>query len=227
MNPSTPNVILNSLTPLAAEAMTEAPFTTATQAWQWATEVLRRRRLPPTSPAWRDDTSITPHQRQVMQAELPCINLAAEATQVAAVWGKRFNPSLPQGAAERYALAQRIQAAVLALPPAEATLLQLWAWGDWENETRLRQAQLQQEIARRHGMRVRLCYRYSATQLAHIMGCSKAQAWRRVRAALAALSKNLQSQRIVGVVAVPSMPKAHTPTPVTKRPVRVAQFKQG
>lgn len=197
-----------------------APFETAAQAWLWATEVLRRRRLAPSSPAWRDDIAITSIQRSHMHAELARQNIAQEVEEVAGAWHGRFRNLLPATGAERYALAQAIQTAVLAQPAEASKLLQAWAWGDWADDARLRAALAMQEKARREGLRVRLSYRYSAQQLGIILGCNKVQAWRKLNAALKGLEKTLVMQQIVEGTDVPVSRPA---TPV--RRVEVGVFK--
>jgi hypothetical protein len=189
--------ILTRLKPHEVDSHPEAPFTTAGEAWLWATEVLRRRRLPSTSPMWRDSA---PAPRGWKKEEPSPLNLMAEATQVAENWGKRWRAGLPHDAEGRQSLALQIQLAADAVRTTNAEaahILTLWAWGDWADEARLRGALAVQEKARREGMRVRLSYRYSSAQLASLLGLSKTAAWRKLHAALAMLEKELQAHRLV------------------------------
>jgi hypothetical protein len=198
----------------------EAPFETAAQSWLWATEVLRRKRLPVSSPAWRDGVCMTAAQRVTMLAEETKQRAATEMEQETHAWHGMFKQRLPKTPAERYAMAQRIQAAVQSLPEAHRAILMHWAWGDWADEARLRAALAVQEKARREGKRVRLSYRYSAQQLGGILGCSKVQAWRKLNAAMKVLEKTLVAQQIVEGNEVPV---SQSPAPV--RRVEVGVFK--
>lgn len=198
-----------------------APFDTSAQSWLWATEVLRRKRLPLSSPAWREDVCMTAVQRVTMLAEEAKQRAFTEMEQETNAWHGTFKQRLPQIPAERYALAQRIQAAVQSLPEAYRAILMDWAWGDWANEARLRAALAVQEKARREGKRVRLSYRYSAQQLAGLLGCSKVQAWRKLNAAMKKLEAKLQE---IGVVHVADVPAAKAVKPQQR--VERQAFKQ-
>ena len=181
----------------------DAPFDTAAQAWAWATEVLRRKRLPISSPAWRGNVSLTAAQRMTMLAEEAKQRSFISSEEEARTWHASFKQKLPHTSAERYALAQRIQAAVKALPAAHSCVLIHWAWGDWADDARLRAALAVQEKARREGKRVRLSYQYSAQQLGYVLGCSKVQAWRRLNTAMKMLTCKLQTMGVVESVKAP------------------------
>lgn len=191
-----------------AEGPAEPLFTSAGEALLWATEVLRRRRLPTNSGHLADRVALSPTQQAA--AQLMRLNLAQEASQVAAHWGQRFRPHLPHDAAGRLALALQVQQALKTLPTEPCQLLTLWAWGDWANEPRLQAALAHQEKLRRQGIRVRLSYRYSVAQLALLAGESKDTLWRRLQAALALLEQTLAAS---GTVAPPATPSAATPPP--------------
>lgn len=218
--------ILTRLKPHEADTPPEPPFSTAGEAWLWATEVLRRRRLPSNSPMWRDSAPAPRGWKESeKQEKLAAINLMAEATQVADMWGKRWRAGLPHDAEGRQSLALQIQLAadaVKAANPDAARLLHLWAWGDWAEESRLRAALTIQEKARREGIRVRLSYRYSSTQLAALLGVSKATAWRTLHAALALLEAELIKATLVTPAADASRPE----TPRPQRRVERSEFQE-
>ncbi|MFO0500331.1 MAG: hypothetical protein ACK5YK_01445 [Pseudomonadota bacterium] len=197
-----------------------APFETAAQAWIWATEVLRRRRSPTKSPAWRDDIGMTANQRRMLQTELKHQELAEIEAEAAAAWQRGGIPRLPTSGPECYALAQRVQAAVMGLPPEQTQLLMHWTWGDWAEEGRLRAAIALQEKARRQGLTVRLSYRYSAQQIGQLLGCSKIHAWRRINIALKQVERVLHDEGIVARLKIPSAPKS-----LSMRDVKVVAFK--
>jgi len=204
--------LLPHLPTLAAEAppeaAPEAPFHSAASALLWAAEVLRRRRLPPHSGVLTDRVALGPAQHNY--AQLARLNLAQEASQVAAHWGRRFQPNLPHDAGGRLMLALQIEQQLHSLAAPPHHLLRLWAWGDWADDTRLRAALAQQERLRRQGIRARLCYRYSVGQLALHAGVSKATLWRQLHAALRGLEGGLVAQHIV---APPAPPRASAPAP--------------
>ena len=211
--------ILNTPEYLNPDAASPAPFATAGEAWLWAVEVLRSRRLPSSAPMWRDAAPAPKGWHETPTA----LNLMAEATQVAESWGGRFKANLPHDAEGRYALAQVVQAAVMALRAEEAKLLSLWAWGDWADEARLRTALIMQEKARRDGLRVRLSYRYSAAQLGVVMGLSKATAWRKLNEALNALAGELVQRRLLE--SLPKAPRRDAEQP-SQRQVQRREFQQ-
>ncbi|MCA3243793.1 MAG: hypothetical protein INF43_00620, partial [Alphaproteobacteria bacterium] len=203
-----------------AEAAAPPPFGSAGEALLWATEVLRRRRLPRNSGTLAERVALAPAQQQ--EAALAALNLGQEASQVAAHWGQRFRPNLPHDAAGRLSLALQIEQALQQLPAAPQQLLRLWAWGDWTDEARLNAALAHQEKLRRQGIRVRLSYRYSAAQLALLAGVSKATLWRRLHAALGLLEGPLVQ---CGVVATATAPTSVRSTHAI--PVRRAAFGKG
>lgn len=200
-----------------AEAAAPPPFGSAGEALLWATEVLRRRRLPRNSGTLAERVALAPAQQQ--EAALAALNLAQEASQVAAQWGGRFHPNLPHDAAGRLALALQVENALQQLPAEPQQLLRLWAWGDWAEEARLQAALAHQEKLRRQGLRVRLSYRYSVAQLALLAGVSKTTLWRRLHGALALLEQALAA---TGTVAAPVAPPTTAATPRNR--VRRAAF---
>ncbi len=203
--------------PTFAEAPALPPFESAQDALHWAVEVLRRRRLPRHSGTLTNRVALS--ARQKMATDLARLNLAAEATQVAATWGGRFQPHLPHDAAGRLSLALQIEQSMATLPPEAARLLKLWAWGDWADEARLHAAQVHQEKLRQQGVRVRLSYRYSLEQLATLAGLSKATIWRQLQAALKLLQQGLEQQEIVSApLALNGVP------PKARKPVQRHEF---
>ncbi len=205
---------LNAPDYLAPDAAAPAPFATAGEAWLWAVEVLRRRRLPSSAPMWRDAAPAPKGWHDAPKA----LNVMAEATHVAERWGGRFKANLPHDAEGRYALALQVQLAadaVAAQQPQGGRLLMLWAWGDWADEARLRTALIMQEKARREGLRVRLSYRYSAAQLGAVLGLSKATAWRKLNEALNALAGELVQRRLLE--GLPKAPRREVATQPQRR----------
>lgn len=155
-------------------------FADAEQALVWGAEVLRRRRLPRLSRIWDE--------------------VQQEAEFVARAWGGDRNFNLPGSELERLALALKVETALdalLARGVEDVLLLKLWVWGDWADEGRLQKALQMQEVLRRRGMRVRLCYRYSFGQLGRMLGVDRKTAWRRVREALVMLERELISAGLV------------------------------
>lgn len=145
-------------------------FRDAEQALVWSAEVLRRRRLPALSKVWDE--------------------VLAEAEFVARAWEGEKQHYLPTSPLDRLDVAlkvEKVMDALAVLDGEAAVILRLWAWGDWADEGRLRRALAMQEKLRREGIRVRVSYRYSYSQLGILLGCDKKVAWRRVREALAQL----------------------------------------
>lgn len=155
-------------------------FKDAEQALVWSAEVLRRRRLPALSKVWDE--------------------VLAEAEFVARAWEGEKLEHLPSSPLDRLDLALKVERALdtlSALDNQAALLLRLWAWGDWADEARLRRALAMQEKLRREGVRVRVSYRYSYSQLGILLGCDKKVAWRRVQDALGRLDSFLAAGGLV------------------------------
>lgn len=154
---------------------TSGVFLNAEEALHWATEVLRRRRVPHIASFWKE--------------------IVHEATEVSDIWEKSITSlHMPQDAETRFDLAMKVQQALadVALRDAEAAqLLFLWSWGDWADDVRLHKALSFQEHMRRQGIRVRIAYRYSYSQLGLLLRCHKKVAWRKVQKALTLLSESL------------------------------------
>lgn len=161
----------------------ECVFDTAEAALQWAVEVLRRRRLPRNSRIWQE---MMPELQAVEEAWVGCKNVA-----------------IPSDPDERLDLALTIMEALEGLKASDMRVLKLWSMGDWAEDGRLRAALAIQETLRRQGVRVRMSYRYTYEQVALASGCTKKTAWRRVQAALARLSKDLQARGVVLRVEAP------------------------
>lgn len=155
-------------------------FSDAEQALVWSAEVLRRRRLPKLSRVWDE--------------------VREEAEFVARVWEGERNFSLPGNEMDRLGLALKVEKVLEGLARRgveDIGLLKVWVWGDWADEDRLRRALQMQEVLRRRGMRVRLCYRYSYGQLGRMLGVDRKVAWRRVQAALEVLERELLAMGLV------------------------------
>jgi hypothetical protein len=159
-------------------------FGTAIDALYWAAEVLRTRRYPKLSRIYQ----------QVVAAWDAENNEAPEAPHDTPITPPL---PLPRDPDTRYCLAQEIVTALTNLTPDQAQLLVLAAWGDWADETRLRQALALQEKFRRQGVRVRLSYRYSLRRLGEILGHDHKYAGRRMDAALHAYTATLVAHGIV------------------------------
>lgn len=159
-------------------------FADAEQALVWSAEVLRRRRLPKLSRIWDE--------------------VREEAEFVAKVWGggsaMRGDFCLPGNEGDRLTLALKVEGLMEALfrrGEEDMALLRLWVWGDWADEARLQRALQMQEVLRRRGMRVKLSYRYSFGQLGRLLGVDRKVAWRRVRAAMEVLEREMVGAGLV------------------------------
>lgn len=153
-------------------------FTDAEHALTWSVEVLRRRRLPKQGLWWRE--------------------VESEAEFVARAWEGEKPLGLPTDAEGRFVLAMKVEQALSEVAKVDgqgAWLLRAWAMGDWVDEATLQGALAVQEKLRRQGLRVRIAYRYSYAQLGLLLGVSAKEAWRRVRAALELLGRELERGR--------------------------------
>lgn len=156
-------------------------FADAQHALMWSADVLRQRRMPRSTPLWRQIPSGAEVEAEV-NATTP--------------WGDNLTFHLPEDPEERYALALNIEKQLTTIGEI-GNLLRLHAWGDWHSEQTLRGAIAIQERARQEGHRIRLNYRYSFRQLGLLLSIDHKTAARKVRDALEYLADHLATTNLI------------------------------